>query len=395
MRHAARPLHLAPVAPPALFLTLPRFADGGAVERVRRATRGLRLPNLGAKVTGSNGKGSTSHLIAYGLAEAGLRVGLFTSPHMLDPRERARVVTPGGTTAIPAEALWAPVDGVATRFEALTVAAARYFADIGVDAVVWEAGIGGRLDATRAFDCPVTVLTHVALEHTNVLGTTLPEITADKADLTTPGGTLIVGPIGDALVAVARARVAHCRLVSAPVATALRGAHQGWNAACAVAALDTLLGTSGPGREHTGDFLRTTRVPGRFEALDGQLWVDAAHNVSGLEAALMTARATFGDGWTLLFGASADRDVEAMARAVDGAPRHIVVTEAHHKGAPLERVSRAFAPRSVIAVPTPRQALELARGLGPEPVLATGGLFHAAEIMAEARGTAADSLVWF
>lgn len=378
---------------------------------MRRALAPIALPALGAKVTGSNGKGSTSHLIAAGLAAHGRRVGLYTSPHFLDPCERVQVLGDGDAQPIDADTLWALVAEAApaahTRFEALTVAAARFFAAARLDAVVWEAGIGGRHDATRAFNAPVTVLTQVALEHTAILGDTLEAITADKAALTTPGGHLVVGPLPPALVAVAEATLqtegtppASLTRVDTAAATALAGPHQAWNAACAREALRLLLGAE-YSAERAQEAFATVRVPGRFEQVRRGVWVDAAHELSGLRAALQTAREAFAEPWVLIFGVSADRDVEAMAALATEGAHAVVVTTAHHKGAPLSRVVDALsgAPQSVHRANTPAEALALAMNLaGPaaaRPILATGGLFLAAEISAASRGIAPEQLVWF
>jgi dihydrofolate synthase/folylpolyglutamate synthase len=400
-----------------LLRSRPRFGPPGARERVRALLP--RLPD-GVKITGSNGKGSTSHLTAMGLSALGYRTGLFISPHFLDPRERIAVVGPDGRPVpiaaddfdrVVAEAAESLPDGA--QFEVLTLAAARHFAAQGLDAVVWEAGIGGLHDTTAGIPASVSVLTHVALEHTALLGNTLAAIAADKAQLATPGSTLILGPLDLAAETSARAatQATHVHRVTAPVATGLRGAHQGWNAACADAAIRRFcqLRTHGDvalDARLAAAFARA-RVPGRFEAIpltpspssDVALWIDAAHNVSGLEVARETARETFEHRpVVLLLGVSADRDVEAMVPVIEPIGTALVVTAAHHKGAPAERLAAAATRLHPQVARDPSAALALALGEAERRgglVFATGGLFLAAEVAAAAAGLNPMDLQWF
>ena len=395
-----------------------RFGPPGARERVRAL-----LPALpdGVKITGSNGKGSTSHLTAMGLAALGRRTGLFISPHFLEPRERIAIMgADGSPVPIPddefarviADAAQSLPEGA--QFEVLTLAAARWFASQALDAVVWEAGIGGLHDTTAGIPASVSVLTHVALEHTALLGNTLEAIAADKAQLATPGSTLILGPIPECAEVAARAATgaAHVHRVSGPVACGLRGSHQGWNAACADAAIRRLGGLDADGASPEADMrlrgaFARARVPGRFErvwvapsvGVEAELWIDAAHNVSGLEVALATARDTFGSRpVVLLIGVSADRDVEAMVRIIEALGTALVVTTAHHKGAPAERLAAAATRLRPQCARDPAEALNLAASIAQRCgglVFATGGLFLAAEVAAAASGKSPRELQWF
>ncbi|MBT9555234.1 MAG: hypothetical protein IV100_04350 [Myxococcales bacterium] len=395
----------------------PRFGPPGARERVRALLPGL--PD-GVKITGSNGKGSTSHLTALGLGALGLRTGLFISPHFLDPRERIAIVGPEGHPVPIAADDFDRVIADAARslpggaqFEVLTLAAARYFEAQRLDAVVWEAGIGGLHDTTAGIPSSISILTHVALEHTALLGNSLAAIAADKAQLASPGSTLILGPLDEIADASARAATGagHVHRVTAPVATGLLGAHQGWNAACADAAIRHFCRP----RAHSdvafdarlaAAFARA-RVPGRFEPVplaptwssDVPVWIDAAHNVSGLEVARETARETFGRRpVVLLLGVSTDRDVEAMVPIIEAVGAALVVTSAHHKGAPAERLAAAATRLNAEVVRDPSDALAIAIAEAERRgglVFATGGLFLAAEVAAAASGHNPMELQWF
>ena len=155
----------------------------------------LRFPAI--HVAGTNGKGSTSHLIAAALQAAGLRVGLYTSPHLVDFRERIRI----NGQMIPESEVIRFVSDTSiiinkvqpSFFEAATALAFAYFAAEQVDIAVIEVGLGGRLDATNILTPILSVITNIGLDHTEYLGHTLPEIAAEKAGIIKPGVPCVIG----------------------------------------------------------------------------------------------------------------------------------------------------------------------------------------------------------
>ena len=157
-------------------------------------------------VAGTNGKGSVSNMLASALAAAGLRVGLYTSPHILDFRERMRVVQrsdEGGSWArlISKEEVWDFVQSWKDTFnhldmsffEITTMMALCWFRDVGVDVVVLEAGLGGRLDSTNIVSPKLSIITNIGLDHCDLLGDTLPEIAFEKAGIIKPEVPVVVG----------------------------------------------------------------------------------------------------------------------------------------------------------------------------------------------------------
>jgi dihydrofolate synthase/folylpolyglutamate synthase len=157
-------------------------------------------------VAGTNGKGSVSNMLASALASAGLRVGLYTSPHILDFRERMRVVQrsdEGGSWArlISKEEVWDFVQSWKDTFnhldmsffEITTMMALCWFRDVGVDVVVLEAGLGGRLDSTNIVSPKLSIITNIGLDHCDLLGDTLPEIAFEKAGIIKPEVPVVVG----------------------------------------------------------------------------------------------------------------------------------------------------------------------------------------------------------
>ena len=179
------------------------FTDGAykpGLERMRAFDRYLGYPSRQFKaihIAGTNGKGSVANLVASALQECGLKTGLFTSPHILDFRERIRV-----NGLIPKEYVfkqltsWLPwiEENQLSFFEITTGLAFKYFADSGVDVAVIETGLGGRLDSTNILEKPLlTIVTSIGLDHMALLGDTLPKIAAEKAGIFKSGVPALIG----------------------------------------------------------------------------------------------------------------------------------------------------------------------------------------------------------
>ena len=152
-------------------------------------------------VAGTNGKGSVSSLLASALAGVGIRTGLYTSPHLVDFRERARIVAGDSFELIPKDYVfdflttWKPyfVEHDLSFFEITTGLAFKWFADAGVDAAVIEAGLGGRLDSTNVITPELALVTTIGLDHCALLGNTLEAIAGEKAGIFKPGVPALVG----------------------------------------------------------------------------------------------------------------------------------------------------------------------------------------------------------
>ena len=155
-------------------------------------------------VAGTNGKGSVASLLASALAGVGLRTGLYTSPHLVDFRERARIISGDTFDLIPKDYVfdfltaWKPyfVDHDLSFFEITTGLAFKWFADTGVDAAVIETGLGGRLDSTNVITPELALVTTIGLDHCALLGNTLEAIAGEKAGIFKPGVPALVGESG-------------------------------------------------------------------------------------------------------------------------------------------------------------------------------------------------------
>ncbi len=303
-------------------------------------------------MTGTNGKGSTSAMVTALLMAKGLSVGTYTSPNLHVVEERlarnAQPIDDESLTAVLTElALLEPLlDERPTRFELLTAAALAWFAAEAVDAMVVEVGLGGTWDCTNVVHADVAVLTNVSFDHTDVLGPTLEAIATDKSGIVDAGSTVVVGETRPELVAIVEERAAErgagpvwvsgrdfgCRsnLVAVggrlvtlwtpggtyeDVLVPLHGAHQGENAACALAAAEAFFGAP-LDLEVVEEAFASVRVPGRLEVLGRHplLLVDGAHNAAGMAALGQALREEFAvEGTSVaVVGMLSGRDPSAM-----------------------------------------------------------------------------------
>lgn len=245
-------------------------------------------------VGGTNGKGSVAVLCYRALCEAGFSVGLYTSPHLVDLRER--MVVDDRPISHEAFGGWAArlrpaIERTgASFFEATTVIALADFAARGVDLAVVEVGLGGRLDSTNVVDPLGSVVTTIALEHTRYLGETLEAIAREKAGIAKRGKPFVIGErdpaIAEVLRAAAEERGASPIVAVPPKATyqgplGLAGAHQRRNAAVAEELLAALPGRWRPEPGAIRQGFARARLPGRFDRR-GRWIFDVAHNPAGV-----------------------------------------------------------------------------------------------------------------
>ncbi len=318
------------------------------LERMERALEALGRPERPLKVlhvAGTNGKGSTCAMAAEALREAGLRVGLYTSPHLVRFNERIAVdgepIGDGALSARLAELRLAcpwqdagPEEERLTYFELATLVALRHFELQGVEAAVLEVGLGGRFDATNTVPPAVCAVTRIGIDHAELLGGTLAAIAREKAGIFkagVPAVTTAEQPEEALFVLREEAARRGTTLVVAPATwagpLALRGSHQRGNAALAAAALRLLhrAGLAIP-EEAISRGLARARWPGRLETVAGVL-LDGAHNPDGA-AALARALPELHPGQPveLVLGVLADKDHGSMLRALAPAVRglHLV-----------------------------------------------------------------------
>ena len=337
---------------------LRRYPSRAGVAPTRRLLEHLGVadpPFRVVQVGGSNGKGSTARMVESVLREAGYDVGLYTSPHLDDVRERVRIdgrpVTKRAVREYVREIQpyvrgQTPDGAPPTFFEAVTGLAAHTFAREDVDVAVLEVGIGGEHDATSALSPEAAAVTNVTLEHADLLGDTVEEIARDKAAIAPPdrplvtaadgaaheaiaetaGETLRVGAAGDdADVDVAVSTTGRTGLEQDVTVEAdgwsvgtrlpLLGEHQCRNAGVAAALCRQIADVA---TEDVERGLRNAHWPGRFEVMDRDPLVvlDGAHNPGGCAGVEGTLSTFEFDDLHLVFGAMAEKDIAGMASAL-------------------------------------------------------------------------------
>jgi dihydrofolate synthase / folylpolyglutamate synthase len=405
------------------LLSLELFGMRFGLDRMRRLMTALGNPQRrfqSIHVVGTNGKSSTTRMIAAILARHGLRTGAYTSPHLVSFAERIQVderdLEPAafgaavGRAARAAELVNRSLsDGDrVTQFEALTAAAYGELAARGVEVAVVEAGLGGRYDATNVIPSRVQVLTSVGLEHTRWLGPTIAHIAAEKLDVVQPGGPLVLGHgLHPDALAVAH-RVADergARIVQAPaepdVPVAALGSFQRRNFACARTAAGALLGELDPAA--VADAAACTRIPGRLQIVGERptTVLDGAHNPDGIAALAESLSEPFAIGRRPRIGVVSileDKDAAGMLRELLAACDALICTSSHNPRAlspgTLQSLVGQLDGQSAEIISEPGKALARARELaGPDGlVLATGSIYLVADLLAGERRLSASNL---
>ncbi len=378
-------------------------------------------------IAGTNGKGSTAALIAAILTEAGYRTALYTSPHLVDFRERIRVQ--GQMVPPRFVADWvARHRGVIRRrkitfFEATTALAFEWFRARAVDIAVIETGLGGRLDATNVLDPLLTIITSISRDHAHILGSGLRDIAREKAGITKPGVPCVVGAVdpyvgqflrgylsdrGVPLMSSQTVRTSvridgNGRTVLTPrsagavlpqVVAGFPGAHQARNASTVMAAVNVLRGSYGlmiSDRDIRSGFRsvgRLTGLRGRCGEIEGRRgwFADVAHNPEAMESTVRYFRKRFGRGMRVIFGISSDKDARSVISKLRRVARELIVVEAaSHRRLEASIILAICRQKSVPARDggSVRDALRAEiRAGSSEPLLITGSHFVVGEALA-------------
>ena len=374
--------------------------------RTRRVLEAMglagRLGRAGAHIVGTNGKGSTATFLAALGAAHGLRVGVYTSPHFVSVRERILVdgrPLPETEWVACANLVWQAGGEELTYFEFITALAAAALARAGVDLIIWEAGLGGRNDATTVLPVDVVLFTPMSLDHEGVLGAGLPAIAEDKAAALAPGRGIAAATTAAqeprSLAALqAAAGALPCPLHTAaelipcpePAQLGLAGPHQQGNAHLALAGWQWLAQHFGfadtEGQRRTG--LRQAFIPGRLQFISPnpargrpQLILDGAHNAQGLQAMAQALRVMGITPGAIIFSAMADKDMSeawALLPALTSGPIIIPPVQNNPRAAAPADLAAQLGPRAKPA-PNLAAALDLAAAATSAPILVCGSLY--------------------
>ena len=385
------------------------------LDRIRAVLEALGNPQRTFRivhVAGTNGKGSTCAMIEADLRSAGIRTGLFTSPHLIEPTERIQIsgvaVTPEqfqrAFAVVHETAEKLDLDCHPTYFETVTAMAFWLFRELGVDTAVVEVGLGGRLDATNVVEPVLTVITPIDFDHEIYLGHTLQSIAQEKAGILKPGVPAVFArqrPEASAVlenraaelgVEVTRAAdfeicdleldargsrfsVSHSGVSQFSVSCPLAGEHQVDNAVTAALALQKL-GVSPEG-------IQDTRWPGRLEhvAPNPDVILDGAHNPAGARALAQYLERFYSHRkiW-MIYGAMRDKAVEEIAGILFPIADELIFT--------APNFARALRPEALVEIagrgetaPTVADSLQLARvrADAENVIVITGSLFLVGE----------------
>ncbi len=381
-----------------------------------------RVPCL--HIAGTNGKGSVAAMCQAALLRAGVRVGMYLSPHLVRFTERflinGREIGPQRVVDL-ADKVWAVVDPAEppTFFEVVTAMAFLLFAEEEVELAILETGLGGRLDATNVCRPRVSVITNIGLEHQQYLGNRLSDIAFEKAGIIKPGVPLVHGVMQPVARKVVEQRA---RELKAPMLrrgqelrfrrgagesfslsgsrwqmkdlrTSLVGRHQAENACLALGALELLAAQGLPVEpEHFRQGLMEVQWPGRLQRLPRSqgkpaLWLDGAHNLPAIRALLDNldlVRAS-GEPLVMVIGIMGDKELAPMVRALAGAADRVVFSRPVYERAADPEDLAALAPEgcrfevveNLGAAITRAEELAGSRGA----VLITGSLFTVGEAL--------------
>ena len=355
-------------------------------------------------VGGTNGKGTVASLLAAILKAQGHKAGLYTSPHLHTQRERIRI-----DGEILSKEQWAAAVshlddctrdfgqealGSFSKFEALTGLAAHLFAQQGVEFGVFEVGLGGRYDATNAWDSELAVLTAIGLDHVDLLGNTLEEITADKLHIARSGRALVTTAAQPPEVMDLIRQTCATREVELQVAGTEwdlgqltgRPATYAENARLALKAGQWLVRDL---EDKVAQVVTTHRWPGRFEVAQEKplVLLDGAHNPAAAEALAGELQrlsgerpvANTGDAWVLVVGAGTGHDAAGILRALAPVAQRVLLTSSDHPRALAPAVLADLAPDglAVEQVPASSQALKHALALaGRKGRVCVAGSLH-------------------
>ena len=351
-------------------------ADTFSLERMLLLLKKLRNPHETIRtvhIAGTKGKGSTATMLAEMLQACGYRVGLYTSPHISELRERIRIngqmITQVALTRLICAAephIEKMLDSRPTFFEILTALAFRHFADEKVDVAVIECGLGGRLDSTNVLTPAVVGLTSISLDHMHQLGNSVSKIAAEKAGVLKSNIPAVSVPqvpeakevlmraarktntnlmfTGEDIdfsyrVESSRRQGCHTRVcVTTPrsrfehLTVPLQGEHQALNCGLALALLDQLkLQGLEIDDEKAIEGLAGVYVPGRMEMLreDPRILVDGAHNAASIQALIRAVGQNIPyDSMVMIFGCAGDKDIPGMIAQISKGADKVVFTKA-------------------------------------------------------------------
>jgi len=344
------------------------------------------------QIAGTNGKGSTAVMLDSICRAAGIKVGLYTSPHLVSITERIKVsgnaISPGEFAACAttvrdvAEQLLRDkqIDALPTFFEQLTVIALLAFRNAGIELAILETGLGGRLDSTTAANARIVGITQIAMDHEEYLGRTLESIAGEKAAIIRPGVDAVIAKQTPEALAVLLKRCDETGVIpivddghrTIETTTALRGRHQVDNAAVAIRLAEALK-AHGFAVPHSAivSGLETARHPGRLEMIAHEpvFLLDGAHNPAGCQSLRNYLDEFASRPLTLVFSVMRDKQLDQIGEILFPAADVLILTRVDNpRSASIEMlrsIASRFARGVVIETDSSAHALHIALGRTP------------------------------
>jgi dihydrofolate synthase/folylpolyglutamate synthase len=361
------------------------------LSRMRALLRELGNPERACPsiiVAGTNGKGSTSSTLASILNASGYRTGLYTSPHLVELRERWMI----GDSMISPDALSSAIEQLRAAADRADIVPTYFiaFADAKCEVMVLEVGMGGRLDATNVVRPLAALITPIGFDHTEFLGTTIRQIAGEKAGVIHRGAIVLTSNDDPRVLGILRHRAAMFgnpfHVVTSTHDTPLAGDFQERNAALAVRAaeeLRPLLPRISPESIERG--VSGTRWRGRLERIqrDGKtIWIDGGHNAHAIAAIVPFIREHVPSPRLLVFGIMSDKDVASVTSALFPLFDAIIATEPYPPRSELASRLVALAGDRGVAEPDPERAIEKALASDYKSVVICGSLYLAGAAIA-------------
>ena len=363
------------------------FGIKEGLERTKALTAALGEPQNFYRtihVAGTNGKGSVCAMLAEMLKAQGLRVGLFTSPHLESYCERIKINGENISESNFAEMIFRVKDCnvEATHFEVLTAAAFEYFKEQAVDIAVIEVGLGGTLDSTNVITPELSIITNVALDHENILGD-LENIAWNKAGIIKEKVPVVTGATGKPLeiireIAAEKNSPLYEVATPANVKINLRGEYQQINAAIAIKAAEILQLDDAA----IANGLAQVEWAGRFEVIknsSGVYVIDGAHNPHGAKALRESLDKTFPHGKRIwVFGALKDKNFAEMIKILFRANDYVIVTPPDsERAASTEMLCKSLHENNIscAAVENNFEAIERLKNLDGDIKIIAGSLY--------------------
>jgi dihydrofolate synthase/folylpolyglutamate synthase len=367
------------------------------------------------QIAGTNGKGSTAVMLDSICRAAGIRTGLFTSPHLVSITERIRVngadISESDFARLTSEVKETAakllarggLDTLPTFFEHVTAIALLAFRDAKVDLAILETGLGGRLDSTTAAGADVVAITQIGMDHEEYLGHTLAEIAAEKAAIIRPGVMAMVAPQATEARDVILRRcesvgvkpqfvTPNAEYRDAPFG--LRGRHQTTNGATAIAIVEALRAKSFQiSREAILNGLKDAKHPGRLELWSGDpnILFDGAHNPAAARALRDYLDEFVASPITMIFGAMRDKALNEMAAILFPAVRELVLTQIENPRAASIELMQSALPRNldsrIHSATSATEGLQIATKVTPANglICVTGSLYLIGEVQQSVR----------